>query len=130
MTLNANGDAVTCCILQDHKTAVLGNIREKTLSEIWFGESYARFRRELSEIMARRGDVADASGACHVEALCAKKGACPSRSSYWEDDVAFRRNFHQTVEDIDAPQGPPFASLPATGRPMLPAFAGPALPVR
>ncbi len=32
MTLNANGDAVTCCILQDHPTAVLGSIHSSSLS--------------------------------------------------------------------------------------------------
>ena len=49
-TLNANGDAVTCCILQDHPTAVLGNIHRRTLGEIWHGEGYERFRAELREI--------------------------------------------------------------------------------
>ena len=130
MTLNANGDAVSCCILQDHKNAILGNIHKQSLSEIWSGESYTRFRLELTEIMARRGDVSDFSGACHVEGLCAKKGACPHRSWYWQDDVAFRRAFHRTVEGLEAPQGAPFATLPEGQRAGPPVFSGPALPVR
>ena len=130
MTLNANGDAVTCCILQDHKSAVLGNIHRQSLSEIWSGEDYRRFREELTEIMARRGDVSDFSGACHVEGLCAKKGACPSRSWYWQGDVNFRRAFHTAVEGLVVPEGLPFASLERTSRARLPAVSGSTLPVR
>jgi MoaA/NifB/PqqE/SkfB family radical SAM enzyme len=81
MTLIASGDAVTCCILQDHKSAVLGNIHSQTLSEIWSGSAYQRFRSELREIMARKGSVDDFSGACSVEGICAQKNVCPNRSS-------------------------------------------------
>src|SRR5205085_10189985 len=66
MTVNANGDAVTCCILQDHRSAVLGNLNRSGLSEVWNGAAYARFRAELAEIMARRGELEDFGGACHV----------------------------------------------------------------
>ncbi len=111
MTLNANGDAVTCCILQDHPTAVLGSIHRSSLAEIWFGEAYARFRAELSEIMARRGEVAAFSSSCSVQGVCAEKGACPTRSYYWADDSDFRRRFHDMVEAMPRPSGPPFATL-------------------
>src|SRR5262245_59296094 len=110
MTLNANGDAVTCCILQDHPGAVLGNIHAASLSEIWSGERYTRFRAELREIMARRGAVTDFSRSCSVESVCAEKGACPTRSYYWEGDVDFRRAFHEMVEAMPAPTGEPFAA--------------------
>ncbi len=125
MTLNANGDAVTCCILQDHPTAVLGSIHKSSLAEIWFGEAYSRFRAELSEIMARRGEVADFSSGCSVQGVCAEKGACPTRSYYWAGDADFRRKFHDTVEAMPRPSGPPFATLPA-GRPSarLPVHTG------
>jgi MoaA/NifB/PqqE/SkfB family radical SAM enzyme len=125
MTLNANGDAVTCCILQDHPTAVLGSIHRSSLAEIWFGEPYARFRAELSEIMARRGEVAAFSPSCSVQGVCAEKGACPTRSYYWADDADFRRRFHAVVEAMPRPSGPPFASL-AGGKPSarLPVHTG------
>jgi MoaA/NifB/PqqE/SkfB family radical SAM enzyme len=113
MTLNANGDAVTCCILQDHPTAVLGSIHKSSLAEIWFGEAYSRFRAELSEIMARRGEIADFSHSCAVQGVCAEKGACPTRSYYWAGDADFRRRFHDAVEAMPRPAGPPFATLPA-----------------
>jgi MoaA/NifB/PqqE/SkfB family radical SAM enzyme len=123
-TLNANGDAVTCCILQDHATAVMGSVHGSTLREIWEGERYERFRAELREIMARRGDVADFSRSCSVEGVCAEKGACPMRSYYWADDAAFRRGFHETVERMRAPEGAPFQTLRG-GRARLPVLAAP-----
>ncbi|MEP6994182.1 MAG: radical SAM protein [Acidobacteriota bacterium] len=129
MTLNANGDAVTCCILQDHKTAVLGNVHGSSLEEIWLGSAYERFRAELREIMARRGEVGDLSHSCSVEGLCAQKDACPNRSYYWSDDLDFRRTFHETVEAMRPPEGQPFATL-AGGTPRLPVMRSPALPVR
>ena len=130
MTVNANGDAVTCCILQDHKNAVLGNVLEKSLVEIWRGPAYARFRAELAEIMARRGRVGGFGRACSVVGICAEKGACPNRSHYWSGDLGFRREFHGRVEAMAVPGGEPFATLPG-GRPLaLPTHPAPASPVR
>jgi hypothetical protein len=121
-TLNANGDAVTCCILQDHASAVMGSVHRQTLGEIWRGDAYERFRAELREIMARRGEVGDFSRACTVEGVCADKGACPMRSYYWSDDAAFRRRFHETVERMRTPAGAPFETLTG-GRARLPVLA-------
>jgi len=118
-TLNANGDAVTCCILQDHASAVMGSVHRQSLAEIWEGDAYRRFRAELREIMARRGRVGDLSGSCSVESVCVEAGACPMRSYYWADDVAFRRSFHEAVEGLEFPAGSPFATLTG-GRPRLP----------
>jgi MoaA/NifB/PqqE/SkfB family radical SAM enzyme len=127
-TLNANGDAVTCCILQDQKGAVLGNVATSSLAEIWSGPAYQRFRAELREIMARRGRVDGFDEACSVEALCAEKDACPNRSYYWSGDLAFRREFHSLVAGLEAPAGKPFSTL-AGARQRMPRQL-PALPVR
>ncbi len=126
MTLNATGDAVTCCILQDHKSAVLGNVLGDTLAAVWSGPAYERFRAELREIMARRGGVESFDGACSVVGICAEKDACPNRSYYWSDDAGFREEFHRVVEAMPAPAGPPFSTLPGEPRkaPRLPAPAG------
>lgn len=129
MTVNANGDAVTCCILQDHKTAVLGSIHSSGLEAIWNAPPYARFRSELREIMARRGAVGDFGHSCVVEDLCAQKDACPNRSYYWAGDLEFRRSFHDMVEELPRPEGDAFASLTG-GTPRLPVVRSPALPVR
>ena len=119
-TINANGDAVTCCILQDHRTAVLGSIHRSSLEEIWRGEPYERFRGELREIMARRGAVGDFTHSCAVESVCAEKGACPTRSFYWAADADFRREFHGIVEEMPEPAGPPFVELPGPSGARLP----------
>ncbi|MGH9442280.1 MAG: radical SAM/SPASM domain-containing protein [Thermoanaerobaculia bacterium] len=122
-TVNANGDVVPCCVLQDRKTAVLGNLNERSLSEVWNGEGYERLRAELRELMARRGEVSEFDGACFVEGICARKGECPNRSYYWTRDPAFRRRFHRVVEGMEPPSGSPFAG--AGARPHsaeLPAF--------
>ncbi len=125
-TVNANGDVVPCCVLQDRKTAVLGNLNERSLSEIWHGKPYERLRTELRELMARRGEVREFGGACFAEEICAKKGECPSRSSYWTKDTAFRRQFHGMVERMEPPAGAPFeGATPLSpgppGLPVLPA---------
>jgi MoaA/NifB/PqqE/SkfB family radical SAM enzyme len=124
MTLNANGDAVTCCILQDHPGAVLGNIHKQTLAEIWSAPAYARFRAELAEIMARRGAVGDYASSCSVESVCAEKGACPTRSYYWAGDAPFRREFHAMVEAMPVPTGQPFSTLPGSASHRLPVHTG------
>ncbi|MGE5413054.1 MAG: SPASM domain-containing protein, partial [Syntrophomonadaceae bacterium] len=129
-TINANGDVVTCCILQDRKGAVLGNVSAQSLSEIWHGEAYERFRDELREIMARRGRVADFGGSRCVESICAEKGACPTRSYYWSDDVPFRRAFHAAVEGMPVPEGEPFATLAPAGPRLLPIHPAAPAPVR
>ena len=130
-TINANGDVVTCCILQDRKGAVLGNVGASSLSEIWFGEAYGRFRNELREIMARRGRIADFGGSRCVESICAEKGACPTRSYYWADDLPFRRKFHAAVTGMRPPAGEPFATLgPSGARTTLPLHPAAPTPVR
>jgi radical SAM protein with 4Fe4S-binding SPASM domain len=112
-TVNANGDVVPCCVLQDRKTAVLGNLNEQSLSDVWFGERYGRLRGELRELMARRGAVSEFGGACFVEGICARKGECPNRSYYWTKDPEFRRSFHGVVEEMRAPEDSPFADAGA-----------------
>jgi len=55
-----------------------------------------------------------------VEDLCARKDACPNRSYYWGDDLAFRRAFHDAVEAMPMPEGGPFANLPGAASRRLP----------
>ena len=122
-SINANGDVVPCCILQDRKTAVLGNIRRSTLEEIWEGAEYARFRRELRAIMGNRGGEVPA-GACVVEDVCVKKELCPNRSFYWADDAPFRRRFHRLVEGLTPSSSPlELRPVPAAAA-MLPTYQG------
>jgi radical SAM protein with 4Fe4S-binding SPASM domain len=43
----ANGDVIPCCQDWDHE-AVLGNIREQKLADIWHGATYQAFRKKLT----------------------------------------------------------------------------------
>lgn len=115
--VNANGDVLPCCILQDRKRAVLGNVHEGTLAEVWSGARYAGFREELREIMARRGEIEDVSGACVVEEVCVKKNSCPNRSFYWAGDAPFRRRFDRMVRSMSTQREEPGAKRPATASP-------------
>ncbi len=113
MTVNANGDAVTCCILQDHKTAVLGSVHSSGLR----GDLERTGLRALPRAScARSWPAAAPSGPatsrarCVVEPLCAQKDACPNRSYYWAGDLAFRREFHRTVEALPPAEGAAFVA--------------------
>ncbi len=118
MTLNANGDAVTCCILQDHPTAVLGSIHESSLAEIWFGERYARFRAELSEIMARRGEVDLLLAAAAPSRACAPRRApappAPTTGPATPPSAGSSTTWSRPCRDRKAS---PSRALPSGGRP-------------
>ncbi|MCG3180920.1 MAG: Coenzyme PQQ synthesis protein E [Phycisphaerae bacterium] len=55
-----NGDVCPCCVVSDHQI-VLGNVKDRTLSEVWNDEPYRRLREA-----AGRGDFRDwpACAAC------------------------------------------------------------------
>jgi radical SAM protein with 4Fe4S-binding SPASM domain len=44
--INSNGDMSPC---RDYHDFVVGNVKEKTISELWNSESYRKFRKSLSE---------------------------------------------------------------------------------
>jgi MoaA/NifB/PqqE/SkfB family radical SAM enzyme len=99
MVIRATGTVAPCCILQGKS---FGNIYEKSVREIWYGEAYERFRQELSEIM-RHGDEWAWDPARHrtVNPQCASSsfGACPVRSYYYAPDVAFRQSFGDVLAE-------------------------------
>jgi MoaA/NifB/PqqE/SkfB family radical SAM enzyme len=90
LVIRTTGVAAPCCILQ---ASPLGNIFKQSLREVWYGEDYARFRRELARIIRERGDWTGAAGETVVP-MCANKGSeiCPIKSYYYKPDVAFLRS--------------------------------------
>ncbi len=91
LVVRTTGMIAPCCILQ---AAPLGNIFRQSLREVWYGEEYARFRRELSRIIHERGDWEhDAAGDKTVVPMCGGKAAevCPIKSFYYRTDVPFVR---------------------------------------
>jgi len=89
LVVRTTGMIAPCCILQ---AAPLGNIFKQPLREVWFGEEYERFRRELSRIIKERSEWAyDAAGDKTVVPMCGGKSAevCPIKSFYYRTDVPF-----------------------------------------
>jgi MoaA/NifB/PqqE/SkfB family radical SAM enzyme len=88
LVIRTNGVVAPCCILQG---SPLGDIHGQTLHEVWYGERYAAFRRELSRMM-REGDAweHDATTDVTLIPLCGGK-ECPIKSFYFRGDVEFRR---------------------------------------
>jgi len=91
LVVRTTGMIAPCCILQ---ASPLGNIFEQPLREVWFGEAYARFRRELSRIIRERAAWShDAEADRTVVPMCGGKSAevCPIKSFYYRTDVPFVR---------------------------------------
>jgi MoaA/NifB/PqqE/SkfB family radical SAM enzyme len=96
LVVRTTGMIAPCCILQ---ASPLGNIFRQSVREVWYGEEYARFRRELSRIIRERDAWAhDAASDKTVVAMCGGKsadGVCPIKSFYYRTDVPFVRAVQQ-----------------------------------
>ena len=91
LVVRTTGMIAPCCILQ---ASPLGNIFKQSLREVWFGEEYARFRRELSRIIHERAAWShDAAEDKTVVPMCGGKSAevCPIKSFYYRTDVPFMK---------------------------------------
>jgi MoaA/NifB/PqqE/SkfB family radical SAM enzyme len=87
LVIRSDGTVAPCCILQGKP---LGNILKSPLEEIWNGETYRQFRRELSGIMTKP-DWLPGENDHTVDALCGNRGTekCPMKSFYFNRDVPF-----------------------------------------
>lgn len=88
LVIRTNGVVAPCCILQ---AAPLGNIHAQSLREVWHGQRYAAFRRELAR-MRREGEAwqHDPKTDATLTPLCGGK-ECPIKSFYYRGDISFRR---------------------------------------
>jgi MoaA/NifB/PqqE/SkfB family radical SAM enzyme len=94
MLIRVSGIVAPCCILQG---SPLGNIYKQSLHDVWYGEEYARFRRELSRIIHDRERWEyDAASDQTVVAMCGGKGSetCPIKSFYYRPDVPFMKELN------------------------------------
>jgi len=98
MVVRTSGEVGPCCILQGKP---IGNVYTQSLSEVWNGEPYEAFRRDLHRIM-RRGAEWETSGEDRfVEGLCGGRTLnCPISTFYFRTDVAFMREFQQTLASL------------------------------
>jgi MoaA/NifB/PqqE/SkfB family radical SAM enzyme len=94
MLIRVSGIIAPCCILQG---SPLGNIYKQSLHDVWYGEEYARFRKELSRIIIDRESWEyDAATDKTVVAMCGGKSSetCPIKSFYYKPDVPFMRSLN------------------------------------
>ncbi len=104
LVVRTGGPVAPCCILQG---SPLGDIFKNSLREVWYGDDYARFRRELSRIIsAGESWQPDAAEDRTVVAMCGGKGkdVCPVKSFYYRTDVPFLRELNSP---LTRPFGPP-----------------------
>jgi MoaA/NifB/PqqE/SkfB family radical SAM enzyme len=90
LVIRTNGLVAPCCILQGSS---LGNIYQQSLRDVWFGDGYQRFRRELTRIMDQGEAWEPNESDQTVVAMCGGKGSevCPMKSFYFKPDVAFMK---------------------------------------
>lgn len=91
LVVRTTGMIAPCCILQ---ASPLGNIFKQPVREVWYGEEYARFRRELARIITERAAWShDKEADKTVVPMCGGKSAevCPIKSFYYRTDVPFVR---------------------------------------
>ncbi|HYS53280.1 MAG TPA: radical SAM protein [Thermoanaerobaculia bacterium] len=98
MVVRTGGPVAPCCILQG---SPLGDIFKSSLREVWFGQEYAQFRRELARII-RSGSAWQHDPAIDrtVVGMCGGKGGdevCPIKSFYYKPDIPFLRELNGIV---------------------------------
>jgi MoaA/NifB/PqqE/SkfB family radical SAM enzyme len=97
LVVRTGGPVAPCCILQG---SPLGNIFTNSLREVWYGEDYAQFRRELARIMQRGAEwERDPATDRTVVDMCAGKGSaiCPIKSYYYKPDIPFLRELNTII---------------------------------
>jgi MoaA/NifB/PqqE/SkfB family radical SAM enzyme len=56
LTIQGTGDVHPCCMLMPEKSVpAFGNIRTESIAQVWQGDHYRRFRKEMREVMLHRG---------------------------------------------------------------------------
>jgi MoaA/NifB/PqqE/SkfB family radical SAM enzyme len=90
LVIRTNGLVAPCCILQGSS---LGNIYQQSLRDVWFGDGYQRFRRELTRIIDEGKAWEPNESDQTVVAMCGGKGSevCPMKSFYFKPDVEFMK---------------------------------------
>jgi len=100
MLIRTTGVVAPCCILQGKE---LGNVYQTPLKDVWHGEGYQQFRRELARIMRERKSWQyDEATDKTVDGMCGLKGGCPIASFYYWPDVRFMASFNESVKRLEA----------------------------
>ena len=98
MVVRTGGPVAPCCILQG---SPLGDIFKSSLREVWYGEGYSQFRRELGRIIRSGPEWQhDPAADKTVVGMCGGKGGaevCPIKSFYYKPDIRFLQNLNSIV---------------------------------
>ncbi len=98
LLIRTGGVVAPCCILQG---SPLGDVLKQTVREVWYGEPYAQFRRELARIVQRGASWEhDPATDRTVVGMCGGKGGaevCPIKSFYYKPDVPFLRELNRSM---------------------------------
>jgi MoaA/NifB/PqqE/SkfB family radical SAM enzyme len=98
LVIRTGGPVAPCCILQG---SPLGNIFKSSLREVWYGDGYNQFRRELARIMKRGSEwQPDPAVDKTVVGMCGGKGGaevCPIKSFYYKPDIPFLRELNSMI---------------------------------
>jgi len=98
MVVRTTGGVAPCCILQGKE---LGNVYRQSVRDVWYGDAYQQFRRELSRILREGASWrANAERDRTVETLCGPQGSCPMISSPYGTDLTFRRSYQSTIDRL------------------------------
>jgi MoaA/NifB/PqqE/SkfB family radical SAM enzyme len=99
MLVRTTGVVAPCCILQGKE---LGNVYQQSIRDVWHGEGYRQFRRELSRILKERSHWQYDEGTDKtVDAMCGQKNGCPIASFYYWPDLRFMRSFNESVKRLE-----------------------------
>lgn len=99
MLVRTTGMVAPCCILQGKE---LGNVYKQSVRDVWHGEAFQQFRRELSRILREKETWQhDPETDRTVDGMCGAKGACPIATFYYWPDSRFLRSFNESVRRLD-----------------------------
>jgi MoaA/NifB/PqqE/SkfB family radical SAM enzyme len=101
LVIRSDGLVAPCCILP---TKILGNIFKSSVEDIWYGEPYQNFRRELAAIISDPNGWTPRADHQTVVDLCGKRanGSCPMKSFYFIRDVPFVKQLERTFAEKQA----------------------------
>lgn len=98
MLIRSSGLVAPCCILQGKS---LGDIAKQSLTDVWCGDAYQTFRRELRDIIVAR-EKWPPGAAQTAESVCGLAGSdlCTMKTFYFRRDTSFVSGLENEFERL------------------------------
>lgn len=107
-TVRADGSVPVCCVLQ---TTSLGNVLDRPLREIWYGERFERARSQIRRAMAEGADWKVDPADTGIQPSCSPSARevqpCPFRSFFYLGDRRFVERLRAGRPDLPRDTGGP-----------------------